>query len=192
MIRHYVFGDGRDRQHPQLMRIQQLYHLLQLQNGLLLKQRDMMRRVGIFRISLSRVKLNNIEKSDIFLPVRSRLHANNLSIDGSDQLRLKIGKTKSPLQSLPVGQPLVDGGFPDSFLDVDLSNQIFDGVKNLIPLSFGRKRHVHTIAFAVEIQPVFEETEIASYLHMTVFVEINSNQLLVSQFFVDQNSQIRK
>ena len=102
MIRHYVFGDGRDGQHPQLMRVQQFYHLLQLQNSLLLQQRYVMRRVRIFRISLRRIELNNIEKSDIFLSIRSSLHTNNLSIDRSDQLRFKIGKTKSPLQSLPV------------------------------------------------------------------------------------------
>ena len=102
MIRHYVFGDGRDGQHPQLMRVQQFYHLLQLEDGLLLQQRYMMRRVRIFRISLSRIELNNIEKPDILLSIRSSLHANDFSIDRSDQLRFKISKTKSPLQSLPV------------------------------------------------------------------------------------------
>ena len=51
------------------MRVQQFYHLLQLEDGLLLQQRYVMGCICIFGISLSRVKLNYIEKPDIFLPV---------------------------------------------------------------------------------------------------------------------------
>ena len=65
-------------------------------------------------------------------------------------------------------------------------------MENLIPLGFGRKGHVNAITLAVEKQSIFEETDIAGYFHMAVFVEVDSYQLLVSQLFVDQDGQIRK
>ena len=65
-------------------------------------------------------------------------------------------------------------------------------MENLISLSFGCKCHMHAIVLAVEIQPIFEETDIACYLYMAVFVEIDSDQFLVSQLFVDQDGQIGK
>ena len=74
----------------------------------------------------------------------------------------------------------MNGGFPDSLLFVNLSDELMDGMIDFVSLCFSCEGHVNTVAFAIEIKPIFKQTDISCHLHMTVFIEIDPHEFFIS------------
>ena len=55
-----------------------------------------------------------------------------------------------------------------------------DGMIDFVSLCFSCEGHVNTVAFAIEIKPIFKQTDISCHLHMTVFIEIDPHEFFIS------------